>query len=249
MSNPELQKARSSEHYFRRLVRVPSFEERNAVMDRWISTEKTGQRWMGTSDRRRTLALSHRPEEPGKTIRSYGHHVTKVGYVQGAALSCLRNALPGLISRHAESGTKNAAALPWFGAFNNATFFTFDSGLCRRASRITNPPMLYPMRFIGPSTWRSSEESALPRASIETRPLLSYRQIVQGPTSLAMRLRRRSQRLCEPQIPSMINVCVESFRLSGLLSAGDTGKLKTISIVAAHAQRFVRTLIPVAFCC
>ncbi len=101
--------------------------------------------------------------------------------------------------------------------------------------------MLYPMRFTGPSTWRSSEESALPRASIETRPLLSYRQIVQGPTSLAMRLRRRSQRLCEPQIPSMINVCVESFRLSGLLSAGDPDKLETIRIAPVHAQRLVRT--------
>jgi hypothetical protein len=82
------------------------------VMDRWISTEKTGQRCIGTSVRRSTFALSHRPEEPGKTMRSYGHHVTKVGYVQGAAFSCLRNALPGLISLHAESGTKNAAALP-----------------------------------------------------------------------------------------------------------------------------------------
>ena len=83
--------------------------------------------------------------------------------------------------------------------FNNTTFFTFDSGLCRRASRITKPPMLYPMRFTGTLSWRSSEESALARASIETRPLLSYCQIVQGPTSLAMRLRRRSHRRWSPK--------------------------------------------------
>ena len=39
-------------------------------MDRWISTDMTGQTCIGTSDRRTRLAFLQRPEEPGNTMRS-----------------------------------------------------------------------------------------------------------------------------------------------------------------------------------
>jgi hypothetical protein len=37
----------------------------------------------------------------------------------------------------------------------------------------------------------------------------------------------------------MINVCVEFFRLSGRLSAGDADKLEAIRIAHVHAQRLL----------
>ena len=56
--------------YFINFALGGSLDARKTVMDRWISTEKTGHRCIGTSDRRRTLALSQRPDDPGNTIRS-----------------------------------------------------------------------------------------------------------------------------------------------------------------------------------
>ena len=126
---------------------------------------------MGTSDRTSTLALSHRPEEPGKTIRSYGHHVTRsdrsTARIELLEKCASRSHFPTGGKRHqerrhchdAESSTRRLSP-PSIQGFAGAL------------------PNHQATHAIANAIHWSSESSQLRRkrpakASIETRPLLS----------------------------------------------------------------------------